>query len=230
MFSKLLTMKIELIVPPSDAAVYASSFLQFVEHFSFNSQLNFPAWISVKYCCAVLLCVLKMCFFHFQPISSAFLFCCSYKSKTPKCCTLCKKTQNCSNKHTHKHTCSRMLRMSLGNTIVPRKVVRRLTWWQRKWFPSGLNTEETLCCQSPMPAKLWRSLYSQYQHEHLLRHTITMHLRSTGACSGTETTNPGTKAYFAEKTQGKKPVKPYKWLWHVQTMLHYATSTLTERY
>lgn len=46
-------MRIEFTVPPSDAAVYASSSLQF-EHFLFNSQLNFPARISVKYGCAVL--------------------------------------------------------------------------------------------------------------------------------------------------------------------------------
>lgn len=168
-----------------------------------HSQLNFPARISVKYGCAVLsfskVCTENMLLSFPAHFSARFCFAPVTNQKLQNA-ALCAKKKNCSNKYTntdvHEHTCSRMLLMSLGKTIVPSKVVRRLTCWQRKWFPSGLNTEERLCCQSPMPAKLLRSLHSQYQHEHLLQHTSTMRLRSTRARSGTGTTNPGTKAYF----------------------------------
>lgn len=141
-----------------------------------------------------------------------------------------KKKKSVTHTHTNTHTCSRKLLMSLGKTIVPGEVVRSLTCWQRKLFPSGLNTEETLCCQSLMPAKLWRSPHSQYKYEHLLRYTSTMRFKSTGACSGTETKNPGTKAYFwGKKLREKKLIKPYKLMQHVQTMLHYATRTLKRK-
>lgn len=55
-------------------------------------------------------------------------------------------------------------------------------------------------------------------------------LEAPGLAAGQEPQIQVPRLIFEEKIQGKKPVKPYKLLWHVLTMLHCTSTLKTERY